>query len=396
MSEIKAFKDNIDVVNKRVILRSDLNVPILNAKIQDTTRIKSCLPFLEKLLKKGAKVLLISHLGRPKSLNDKNYSLKPVFNYLKKNIKNNIYFHTEKIDKETNEKISFINQGEIILFENLRFNDGEIQNDEGFAQNLSLIGDIYINDAFSCSHRKQASIHKITKYIKEVYGGPSLIKELNSIDLILNNKQEPVTCIIGGSKVSSKIGIILTLIKKVNNLIIVGAMANNFIKYKGLKFGKSLIEENSEKIIKKIYDQLRSSDCNLLLPTDFKVSNDKNGEPINRDQTKIKNNDIILDIGTETLKKINMIINNSKTVMWNGPAGYFENKSFAKGTISIAQMIANNTLNKSLTSIVGGGDTISAIKNSGLKVNFTHLSTAGGAFLEFLEGKNLPGIEVLK
>ncbi len=396
MSEIKAFKDNIDVVNKRVILRSDLNVPILNAKIQDTTRIKSCLPFLEKLLKKGAKVLLISHLGRPKSLNDKNYSLKPVFNYLKKNIKNNIYFHTEKIDKETNEKISFINQGEIILFENLRFNDGEIQNDEGFAQNLSLIGDIYINDAFSCSHRKQASIHKITKYIKEVYGGPSLIKELNSIDLILNNKQEPVTCIIGGSKVSSKIGIILTLIKKVNNLIIVGAMANNFIKYKGLKFGKSLIEENSEKIIKKIYDQLRSSDCNLLLPTDFKVSNDKNGEPINRDQTKIKNNDIILDIGTETLKKINMIINNSKTVMWNGPAGYFENKSFAKGTISIAQMIANNTLNKSLTSIVGGGDTISAIKNSGLKVNFTHLSTAGGAFLEYIEGKNLPGIEVLK
>ena len=172
MSEIKTFKDNIDVVNKRVILRSDLNVPILNAKIQDTTRIKSCLPFLEKLLKKGAKVLLISHLGRPKSLNDKNYSLKPVFNYLKKNIKNNIYFHTEKIDKETNEKISFINQGEIILFENLRFNDGEIQNDEGFAQNLSLIGDIYINDAFSCSHRKQASIHKITKYIKEVYGGP--------------------------------------------------------------------------------------------------------------------------------------------------------------------------------------------------------------------------------
>ena len=396
MSEIKAFKDNIDVVNKRVILRSDLNVPILNAKIQDTTRIKSCLPFLEKLLKKGAKVLLISHLGRPKSLNDKNYSLKPVFNYLKKNIKNNIYFHTEKIDKETNEKISFINQGEIILFENLRFNDGEIQNDEGFAQNLSLIGDIYINDAFSCSHRKQASIHKITKYIKEVYGGPSLIKELNSIDLILNNKQEPVTCIIGGSKVSSKIGIILTLIKKINNLIIVGAMANNFIKYKGLKFGKSLIEENSEKIIKKIYDQLRSSDCNLLLPTDFKVSNDKNGEPINRDQTKIKNNDIILDIGTETLKKINMIINNSKTVMWNGPAGYFENKSFAKGTISIAQMIANNTLNKSLTSIVGGGDTISAIKNSGLKVNFTHLSTAGGAFLEYIEGKNLPGIEVLK
>ena len=396
MSEIKAFKDNIDVVNKRVILRSDLNVPILNAKIQDTTRIKSCLPFLEKLLKKGAKVLLISHLGRPKSLNDKNYSLKPVFNYLKKNIKNNIYFHTEKIDKETNEKISFINQGEIILFENLRFNDGEIQNDEGFAQNLSLIGDIYINDAFSCSHRKQASIHKITKYIKEVYGGPSLIKELNSIDLILNNKQEPVTCIIGGSKVSSKIGIILALIKKVNNLIIVGAMANNFIKYKGLKFGKSLIEENSEKIIKKIYDQLRSSDCNLLLPTDFKVSNDKNGEPINRDQTKIKNNDIILDIGTETLKKINMIINNSKTVMWNGPAGYFENKSFAKGTISIAQMIANNTLNKSLTSIVGGGDTISAIKNSGLKVNFTHLSTAGGAFLEYIEGKNLPGIEVLK
>ena len=292
MSEIKTFKDSVDVANRRVILRSDLNVPIVKNKIQDVTRIKICLPFIERLLKKGAKVLLISHLGRPKSSDDRSYSLYPIYEYIKKNIKNNIYFHPEKIDNKTKNKISFLNQGEMILFENIRFNSGEIQNDENFAQNLSSIGDIYINDAFSCAHRKQASIHKITKFIKEVYGGPSLIKEINSINLLLNNKQKPVTCIIGGSKVSTKIGIIVSLIKKVNNIIIVGAMANNFLKYNGFKFGKSLIEKNSEKIIKKIYDQLKNNDCKIILPTDFIVSNDVNGDPTYKDQKNITNEDI--------------------------------------------------------------------------------------------------------
>tara|TARA_X000000368_G_scaffold418996_1_gene421354 strand:+ start:4141 stop:5331 length:1191 start_codon:yes stop_codon:yes gene_type:complete len=396
MSVIRTLKDNINILNKRVILRSDLNVPIIKNEIQDTTRIKLCLPFLETLLKQGAKVLLISHLGRPKNSNDKNYSLEPVFKYLKKNIKNNIFFHSEKINSETKKKISFLKQGEIILFENIRLNDGEIQNDDGFAKNLSSIGDIYINDAFSCSHRKQASVHKVTEYLKETYGGPSLIKEVDSLNLIMNNKQKPVTCIIGGSKVSTKLGVIISLIQKVDNLVIVGAMANNFIKYKGLKFGKSLIEKDSEKTISKIYDQLNNSACKIILPTDFVVSNNINGTPIAKNQENIEDEDIILDIGVETLKKIHMTINNSKTVMWNGPAGYFENKKFAKGTIAIAEMITDNTMRKSLTSIVGGGDTVSAIKNSGLNANFTHLSTAGGAFLEYIEGKNLPGIEVLK
>ncbi len=396
MSAIKTLKDNVNVFNKRVILRSDLNVPIINNEIQDSTRIKLCIPFLEELLEKGAKVFLVSHLGRPTSSGDKNYSLEPIFKYIKSNIKNNIYFYTDKIDNKTKEKISFLKKGEIILFENIRFNDGEIKNDERFAKNLSSIGDIYINDAFSCSHRKQASIHKITEYVKESYGGPSLIKELNSLDLIINNKRKPVTCIIGGSKVSTKIGVIISLIQKVNNLIIVGAMANNFIKYKGLKFGKSLIEKNSEEVISKIYKQLKNSDCKIILPNDFIVSDNINGEPIAKAQENIEDGDMILDIGIETLKKIHLTINNSKTVLWNGPAGYFENKQFAKGTISIAEMITKNTTNKSLTSIVGGGDTISAIKNSGLNANFTHLSTAGGAFLEYIEGKNLPGIEVLK
>ena len=396
MSAIKTLKDNVNVFNKRVILRSDLNVPIIKNEIQDSTRIKLCIPFLEELLEKGAKVLLVSHLGRPKSSKDKNYSLEPIFKYIKNNIKNNIYFYTDKIDNKTKEKISFLKKGEIILFENIRFNDGEVKNDEKFAKNLSSIGDIYINDAFSCSHRKQASIHKITEYLTESYGGPSLIKELNSLDLIINNKRKPVTCIIGGSKVSTKIGVIISLIQKVNNLVIVGAMANNFIKYKGLKFGKSLIEKNSEQVISKIYKQLKNSDCKIILPNDFIVSDNINGNPIAKDQENIEDGDMILDIGIETLKKIRLTINNSKTVLWNGPAGYFENKQFAKGTISIAEMITKNTTNKSLTSIVGGGDTISAIKNSGLNANFTHLSTAGGAFLEYIEGKNLPGIEVLK
>ena len=284
----------------------------------------------------------------------------------------------------------------MILFENLRFNDGEIKNDEQFAKKLSKLGEIYINDAFSCSHRKQASVHKITKYVKNSFGGPNLVKELRAINLILNNKSKPVTCIIGGSKVSTKIGVISSLIKKVDNIIIVGAMANNFMKFKGQEIGKSIVEDGAEKIIRDIYKLSSSNDCNIIIPTDFVVSEDFNGKGVEKNFKNISKNEIILDIGPKTIKNVKNIIDNSKTVMWNGPAGYFENKNFSNGTILIARKISNNTSENSLISIVGGGDTVSAIKNYTNTLNFTHLSTAGGAFLEYLEGKNLPGIEVLK
>ena len=396
MVKIRSFNENVDIENKNVILRSDFNVPIKNNLIQDKTRINLSIPFIQNLLKRRAKVLLISHLGRPKSNKDKSLSLKPVFNYLKEKIDNKLYFHSDEITNKTKEKISFLNAGEIIFFENIRLSEGETKNDDHFAKILSSIGEIYINDAFSCSHRKQASIHKITKYIKDSYAGPLLMKEILSINMVLHDKKSPITCIIGGSKISTKIGVIKSLIKKVDNLVIVGAMANNFIKFKGNKVGKSLVETSSEIIINEIYDKAIENNCEIVTPLDFAVSENTEGKANFRELNSVKENEIILDIGPKTIKKICNIIDASKMVLWNGPAGYFENKDFADGTISIANKISNNTGSASLISIVGGGDTLSAIKNSKLDPNFTHLSTAGGAFLEYIEGKNLPGVEVLK
>ena len=396
MEKIRSFSESIDIKNKRVILRSDFNVPISNELIQDKTRIDLSIPFIQNLLKREAKVLLISHLGRPQDEKDKSLSLMPVYKYLREKINNKMYFYSDKINNQTQEKISFLNNSEIIFFENIRLNEGEIKNDDNFAKNLSSMGDMFINDAFSCSHRKQTSIHKITKYIKNSFAGPLLIKEISSINMVINNKKNPTTCIIGGSKISTKIGVIKSLIEKMDNIIIVGAMANNFIKFKGYKVGKSLIEFGSEKIIEEIYDMADKKECKIIIPLDFAVSENKDGNADFKDLDGIKENEIILDIGPRTIKKINKIIDNSKTVLWNGPAGYFENRNFSKGTISIARKISENTKVDSLISIVGGGDTISALKSNDLNLKFTHLSTAGGAFLEYIEGKNLPGIEVLK
>ena len=396
MEKIRSFSESIDIKNKRVILRSDFNVPISNELIQDKTRIDLSIPFIQNLLKREAKVLLISHLGRPQDEKDKSLSLMPVYKYLREKINNKMYFYSDKINNQTQEKISFLNNSEIIFFENIRLNEGEIKNDDNFAKNLSSMGDMFINDAFSCSHRKQTSIHKITKYIKNSFAGPLLIKEISSINMVINNKKNPTTCIIGGSKISTKIGVIKSLIEKMDNIIIVGAMANNFIKFKGYKVGKSLIEFGSEKIIEEIYDMADKKECKIIIPLDFAVSENKDGNADFKDLDGIKENEIILDIGPRTIKKINKIIDNSKTVLWNGPAGYFENRNFSKGTISIARKISENTKVDSLISIVGGGDTISALKSNDLNLKFTHLSTAGGAFLEYLEGKDLPGLSVLK
>ena len=280
--------------------------------------------------------------------------------------------------------------------DNIRFFKGESENEENFAKLLSSLGDIYINDAFSCSHREQASIHKITKYIKNCYGGPLLKSEVESIDLIIKNKKDPVTCIIGGSKISTKINVISNLMQNVDNIIIVGAMANNFLAHKGLEIGNSLIEKNSKKIIENVYSQAKKKNCKIIIPIDCNVSTNFKGSATSKKQNEINKEEIILDIGPETVKKIEEIIDKSNTVLWNGPAGYFENKSFATGTNSIAKRISENTINKSLISILGGGDTVSAVNKIGEKLTFTHLSTAGGAFLEYLEGKDLPGLSVLK
>jgi len=285
--------------------------------------------------------------------------------------------------------------GEVLLFENIRFFKEEESDDEIFAKNLSKLGDIYINEAFSCSHRKQASVHKITKFI-DSYGGPILEKEIRSINLIIKNKKKPVTCIIGGSKVSTKINVLSSLLESSDNLVIVGAMANNFLKFKGINIGASLVEKGSENTVKNINTLAEKNKCNIIIPVDCNTSSSINGHPTYKSLKDIGSEDMILDIGKNTIDLINKTIDASNTVFWNGPAGYYENKNFSTGSLSIAKKIAENTKSKSLISIVGGGDTIATIKNTGMEKVFTHLSTAGGAFLESLEGKELPGIKVLK
>ena len=395
MSELKFFSFNHQVENKKVIVRLDLNVPITGKTIQDDKRIKVILPFIKKLIEKKAKIIIISHLGRPKGKIVPSLSLEPIFNYFQKNLNSKIYFLKENFDKKNLKILNEIKAGEILLLENIRFFKEEENNDENFAKKMASLGDIFINEAFSCSHRKQASIDKITKFI-ESYGGPLFEREINSINLIIKNKKKPVTCIIGGSKVSTKINTIINLIKNTENLIIVGAMANNFIKFNNIEVGKSLIEVGTENVVKNINIEAKKYNCKILIPSDFNTSLSKNGESSYKLSKDIKSTDMILDIGKNTITKINEIIDNSNTVFWNGPAGYFENKNFANGTLSIAKKIAENTKSKSLISIIGGGDTLAAIKNTGLENIFTHLSTAGGAFLECLEGKELPGIKVLK
>jgi len=396
MGEINFFPDDLEIKDQKIILRLDLNVPIKDKVIRDDTRITLCLPFINRLIEKKAKIIIISHLGRPKGINVPDLSLIPVYKYLKDMLKTNVYFFRGTFDGETKEKFSHLKGGDVILIENIRFFKEETEDGQDFSKKLGELGDIYINDAFSCSHRKQASVHSITKFVKKSYAGPLLKKEITAIDLVIKNKKEPVTCIIGGSKISTKINVITNLLKKVNNLIIVGAMANNFFVYKNLKVGKSLIEKNTKEIIEDIYKKAEEQNCEILIPEDCMVGTDFEGNGKNKNLNEIEDNEIILDIGFKTIKSIQKKINASNTVLWNGPAGYFENDSFSKGTMSIAESISKNTLEKSLISVLGGGDTLAAINKINDKLTFSHLSTAGGAFLEYLEGKDLPGISVLK
>jgi phosphoglycerate kinase len=320
MAGIKYFPKNLDIKEKTIIVRLDLNVPLKNKKIQDHTKILLALPFLKDLIKRKAKIIIISHLGRPKGVKVGELSLVPIYKYLKEKINTNIYFFMGKIDDETRDKSSYLKSGEILLLDNIRFSEGEIKNDENFAKKIASLGEIFVNDAFSCSHREQASIHKITKFIKDSYAGPLLKKEVESIDLVIKDKKKPVTCIIGGSKISTKINVISNLMQNVNNIIIVGAMANNFLAYKGFKIGKSLVEKNSKEIIDKIYLDSKKNNCKITIPEDCGTATNFEGFGVFKDRNEVDENDIILDIGPKTIKNITDIIDSSNTVFWNGPA----------------------------------------------------------------------------
>ena len=395
MPKIKQLNINQNIEGKRVLLRVDFNVPLNNGSITETSRIKKVLPTIKSLINKKAKIIIISHLGRPKGKIIPALTLKPIAKKLSNYLNQDVIFLDESIGKNVIEKSKKIPNGNVLLLENLRFCSEEELNTESFAKELSKNGDIYINEAFSCSHRAHASVSEITKHI-DSFAGKMLFEEVNFINMLTSNAKKPVTCIIGGSKISTKIGVFSNLIKKMENVVVVGAMANNFIQYKGYNIGKSLFEKNQENLLKDIIEKCKINNCNLVLPTDVIVAKDNKSKGQLKSLDKIDDTDLILDIGEKTINKISEIIEKSKTILWNGPAGYFEIEEFSLGSNKIAKKISENTKNKSIISIAGGGDTVAAINKFGCSDGFTYISTAGGAFLELLEGKILPGIKALE
>ena len=312
------------------------------------------------------------------------------------------------MEKKLNQKISFINdtinkikienffseRNNIVMLENLRFFKEEESDDVIFAENLANLADIYVNEAFSCSHRKHASVHSITKFIPS-YSGIQLEAEVNSLIKITSNIKRPISCIIGGSKISTKITVIKNLIDKFDNIIFVGGMANNILKFKKYQIGNSIYEKNVDQIVSEIFYLSEKKNCKIFFPLDVSTGKSVDEKSTVKKLTEISNDDMILDIGPETIKMIKNIINNSNTILWNGPAGYFENPEFSKGSKEIAEQIIVRKKENKIYCVSGGGDTVAVLNNFGLVKDFDFVSTAGGAFLEFLEGKELPGIKAL-
>ncbi|MDC0925355.1 phosphoglycerate kinase [Candidatus Pelagibacter sp.] len=391
---MKSISEELNLNNKKILLRLDLNVPLIDDKITDTTRIDKIIPTLKFLISQNAKIIIISHVGRPKGEVVNELSLRPICQDLEIKLSQNIKLITKNI-KEINSKDLFDNDDKkIVMLENIRFYPEEEKNNPQFAKQLASLANIYVNDAFSCSHRAHASIDEITNFLP-CYSGLQLDLEVDALKKITSKIKKPITCIIGGSKVSSKINIIKNLIPKFDNIIIVGGMANNVIKYIGNNIGKSLQEENSDQIIKEIFSLSETKSCKIIYPQDVIVGKNLNGAPQIKELNEISSDEMILDIGPKTINLINKIIDESNTILWNGPAGYFENPSFANGSIEIAKKIIENNKSNKIYSVAGGGDTVSLLNSLNSIKDFDFVSTAGGAFLEYLEGKELPGIKAL-
>ena len=391
---MRNIKDEQNLSQKKILLRLDLNVPLSNGKITDTTRIDKILPTINFLLENNAKIIILSHVGRPKGKVVNELSLKPICESLKNKLNQNIRLISKNIKEVKSADLFDTHDEKIVILENLRFYDEEEKNDNVFAKHLASLADIYVNDAFSCSHRAHASIFEITKFIPS-YAGLQLNLEIDALTKITSVIKKPITCIIGGSKISTKINIIRNLIPKFDNIVIVGGMANNVLKFKGHNIGKSIQEDNCDKIIEEIFSLSIKKKCRLVYPEDVTVGKDLNGSPKVKGLKDVSEDDLILDIGPKSIKNINNIIEESNTILWNGPAGYFENPSFAKGSLAIIEKIIEKNKANTIYSVVGGGDTVALLNSVGVINNFDFVSTAGGAFLEYLEGKELPGIKAL-
>ena len=396
MKNLRKITD-LDVKNKKVILRLDLNLPIIKGKVTDLYRLKRSLPTIEYLIRNEAKIIIISHFGRPKGKFDPGMSLAPIVDALSIALSGKeIKFLLNIMAPDTKDEINALKPGEIILVENIRFHAEEAADDLEFARKLAMLGELYVNEAFSCAHRNHASIVSLPKFLSGAVGF-LFAEELDILGKHLTNPIGPVIALTGGAKVSSKIKLLTSLIKKVDELVVGGAMANTFLKAKGYNIGSSVYESNQIESSKEIIKSAKENNCSIIFPSDVitarSITEDNGCRVVN--VSDIKEDEMILDVGPNFIFNILNSLNKAKTVIWNGPLGAFEYTPFDIGTSTIARAIAGLTSHKNLISIAGGGDVVSAINSAKLSDSFTFISTGGGAFLKWLEGGILPAISAL-
>lgn len=384
---------DLDVLNKKVLVRVDFNVPLKNGIIGDDTRIREALPTINYLLNKGGAVILMSHLGRPDGQIVPEFSLKPVFDRLVELMPNTkVYFANDVVGDDAKQKAKDLKAGEVLLLENLRFEKGEEENDKGFCEKLASLADVYVNDAFGTAHRKHASTYGVAKLLPNAIGF-LIDKELKMICGNIQNPKRPFVAILGGAKISDKLNIVNTLIESANTIIIGGGMAFTFLKAMGKNVGNSLVDDEQLEMCTNALNKANEKGVQILLPSDVLVAGDINAKEAEYlPEIDIPKNKMGLDIGKKTIKQYTKVIKKAKTVIWNGPMGVFENPVFANGTYKVAKAVAKSHA----ISIVGGGDSASAIINMGFEKKITHISTGGGASLKLLEGKVLPAVDIIE
>jgi phosphoglycerate kinase len=388
--------DDVDVMGKRVLLRVDLNVPMENGRVADATRIERVLPTIREVSAKGGKAIILSHFGRPKGRDDKS-SLRPVAETLGKQLGRPVAFANDCIGKEAAKAVKAMGNGDVLVLENTRFHGGEETNDPAFVKELAKNGDLYVNDAFSASHRAHASTEGLAHALP-AYAGRALQAELEALAKGLEAPARPVLAVVGGAKVSSKIDLLQNLVGKVDALVIGGGMANTFLHAIDIGVGRSLAERDLAPVAQRIIDTARDTNCAIILPVDAVVASEfKAGAPHRTyGIDAIPGDGMILDVGSQSIERINAAISDAATLVWNGPLGAFELSPFDQGTVAAARHAAERTRAGRLVSVAGGGDTVAALNHAGVADRFTYVSTAGGAFLEWLEGKALPGVEALR